>query len=570
MIRFTKIRYKNLLSVGNIFTEIDLVNNAVTLIIGDNGVGKSTLLDALSFGLFGKAFRNINKPLLVNSITGKHLVVEIEFIIGEISYKIIRGIKPNIFELYQNDVLLNQTAESKDYQEILEKQILKVNHKSFCQVVILGSATFRPFMQLPAAQRREVVEDILDLQIFTVMNSVLKDKVQKNNDAIIVNQGEQKLINEKVKLIKEHLLEIQNSNESIIKEKQSQIEDLEIKIIVQQSSIEVLTIEIKKFEKRVINEDRLRKKKIKLGNLKFQIEENLGDIKSDIHFFNSHEDCPTCKQKIGHEFRTQTISEKEQQVEKIVEGLKLLEEQYDELNDQISEIDNINLTMADSRMDISIAKTKIESLTNHIKEIKLEIERITKKTEDQDTSKIDELNSQLSTITDEYSELLEEKQILIVAGSLLKDSGIKAKIISQYVPIINRLINKYLASMDFFVQFELDEQFKETIKSRYRDEFSYESFSEGEKQRIDLSLLFTWRALAKLRNSINTNILIMDEVFDKSLDNNGVEQLMDIIKTLASDTNLFVISHKEIMNDKFSHIIKFTKYKNFTQMQKVS
>lgn len=567
MITFKKIRWKNLLSTGNVFTEIELDKDNTTLIIGDNGSGKSTLLDALLFVLFGKPFRKINKPQLLNSINKKGLVVEIEFTIARDRFKIIRGMKPNVFEVYKNDVLLNQTAEMKDYQEILEKQILKINHKSFCQVVILGSATFQPFMQLTTGQRREIIEDLLDLQIFTTMNSLLKDKIQQNNEQIQKNTYDKKLIEEKISIISEHIQKNQQNIEHLITEKTEKINELKDLIEIDHGKMKKVTNQIDVLTKKTKNQGVLQDKVNKLSKLKHEIEANLNSVKKEINFFTSHDDCPTCKQPIDGNFKASIINTKEQEVTQFSDGLDKLIDQYNTTNEKINEIMMINDQINYLKMDKYKLSTLIDSNNKIIDNLNREINRLTNDNDNTDISKINELNAQLNSINTTQIELSEEKDVLTSTSYLLKDNGIKARIIKQYVPVINKLINKYLSALDFFVQFELDEEFNETIKSRYRDEFSYSSFSEGEKMKINLAILFTWRAIAKLKNSINTNILIMDEVFDSSLDAYGTEEFMKLLNSLTKDTNTFIISHKtDQLGDKFDKTIKFTKIKNFSKI----
>ena len=567
MILFKKLRWKNLLSTGNVFTEIELNSHNTTLIVGENGAGKSTILDALSFALFGKAFRNVNKPQLLNTITQKNLVVEIEFSIGSNEYKIIRGIKPTIFEVYQNGNLLNQSAEMKDYQQILEKQIIKVNHRSFCQVVILGSATFEPFMQLAAWKRREVIEDLLDLQIFTTMNTLLKTKINENSENIIRTTGDKKLIEEKIKLIKVHMAELQNNNDQLIKEKQERIEETN-------NQIQLLNDEYWEFEKKrkelvesIEDEETISKKVKQLEKLKHQIEAKKAVLENDVKFFEKHENCPTCTQTISPDFREKTVLSKTNEIGEIESGLDQLIEQYEQTNSRLNEIMDIHTEINNQRMEIHRIKTKVTSLIEYRDSLDDEIKNINKKTADNEDTKISDLEKELEEVGVKYNQLIDDKTVMSAAASLLKDGGIKAKIIKQYIPVINKLINKYLSAMEFMCQFELDEEFNETIKSRYRDEFSYASFSEGEKMRINLAILFTWRAIAKLRNSINTNILIMDEVFDSSLDSNGTEEFLKLINHLTSDTNTFIISHKtDQLYDKFEKVIKFEKHKNFSRI----
>jgi DNA repair exonuclease SbcCD ATPase subunit len=567
MILFRSIRWKNFLSTGNLFSELDLSANKTTLIVGENGAGKSTLLDALSFVLFGKPFRKINKPQLLNTITQKQLVVEVEFSIGSSKYKIVRGMKPNVFEVYKDGKLLNQSAEMKDYQEILEKQIIKVNHKSFCQVVVLGSATFQPFMQLTASQRREIIEDLLDLQIFTTMNFLLKDKVQVNTQAITEISSNKKLLEDRISIVKEYLLEIQNSNEKLIEEKQAVI-------IETNEQIQKLDDEYWKYENKrkelddlLIDEETVSKKIYKLGQLRHQIEANLNILNKEVGFFHKYDNCPTCKQQIDETFKNETITTKETEIKNIHEGLEKLSQEYEKTNARLNELIEIHGEINSKKLEISRVKTKISSLIEYREILEKEIKNIDQKTVEKQDNKIPDLEKELNNLEINYNECLEDRNVLSVASTLLKDSGIKSKIIKQYIPIINKLINKYLSAMEFMCQFELDEEFNETIKSRYRDVFSYSSFSEGEKMRINLAILFAWRAIAKLRNSVNTNILIMDEVFDSSLDSNGTEEFLKIINSLTSDTNTFIISHKtDQLYDKFEKVVRFEKHKNFSRI----
>jgi len=567
MILFKKLRWKNLLSTGNVFTEIDLNTHNTVLIVGENGAGKSTILDALSFVLFSKSFRKINKPQLLNSITKKGLVVEVEFSIGGNEYKIVRGIKPGIFQVYQNDILMNQSADMKDYQEILEKQILKVNHKSFCQVVILGSATFQPFMQLTAWQRREIIEDLLDLQIFTTMNNLLKNKIILNNELNNQVVSNRKLVEEKIKIIKQHMLELQNNNEQLIEEKKQRILETDDQIDKLNNEFYSLEIKRKELEVSIEDESKISKKVKQLSELKHQIQAKRALINKDLNFFSQHDGCPTCKQIIDPTFKANTVEEKVTELNDIDQGLSLLTTQYEEANDNLNKIMEIHSEINNQKMEIHKVRTKINSLNEYKEELGKEINKINIKQDKNEDNRIGDLEVELKEIEKKQIELSEEKNILNAAGSLLKDGGIKARIIKQYVPVINKLINKYLSAMDFFVQFELNEEFNETIKSRFRDEFSYASFSEGEKMRINLAILFTWRAVAKLRNSVSTNLLIMDEVFDSSLDSNGTEEFLKILNSLTLDTNTFIISHKgDQLFDKFGKVIKFEKHKNFSKV----
>jgi len=567
MIFFKTLRWKNLLSTGNIFTEIDLAKSNNTLIVGENGAGKSTILDALSFALFGKPFRKINKPQLLNTITKKELVVEIEFNISSNQYKIVRGIKPTVFEVYQNGILLNQSAEMKDYQEILEKQILKLNMKSFCQVVVLGSATFQPFMQLPGGQRREIIEDLLDLQIFTTMNSLLKDKIQTNNEDLVDIAADQKVVMERIKLIKNHLLEKQTNNEKIVAEKINVIDDTNEKLIALYDQSKSIEEQIANLKESIQDEPKISKRINQLSQLRHKIEAKRALLDRDISFFKQHENCPTCTQGISSEFRENTLLTKNNEVESIDIALVDLVKQYDETNARLNEMIEVHANVQTLQMQLIKLRSNGESLAKYRDQLMIEINQINVAHEADEEDRMTELETELNLVATRYNDSMDKKQIFAAAAMLLKDGGIKARIIKQYVPVINKLINKYLSAMDFFVQFELDEEFNETIKSRFRDEFSYASFSEGEKMRINLAVLFTWRAVAKLRNSVSTNLLIMDEVFDSSLDSNGTEEFMKVLNNLTVDTNTFIISHKtDQLYDKFTNVIKFEKHKNFSKV----
>jgi len=567
MILFRKLRWKNFLSTGNIFTEFDLCSKDMTLIIGQNGAGKSTILDAITFALFGKPFRKVNKSQLVNSITKKNCIVEVEFSIGTVNYKIVRGIKPNVFEVYQNDKLLNQSAEMKDYQEILEKQILKVNLKSFCQVVILGSATFQPFMQLPGSQRREVIEDILDLQIFTIMNSLLKDKILSNGDSINTKYNEKKIIQSKIDMTMEHIKEMNNNNDKLIEEKQELIQETKHKLSEFKITHTDINTAVENLSLEVSDSDSVKRKIEKLKQLRHQIEAKVSHLNDNNDFFTDNHNCPTCKQDITDNHKKTIVDSNNVKIKELHDGLDKMAEEYQTVKSKIDEILDIQGKIQELNMQKIETNANMKSLEKYIEQLEKEINSISETKKEQSDNKVVEFEKELEELSKTYNNLIEDKQILTAASNLLKDSGIKAKIIRQYIPIINKFITKYLSAMDFFVQFELNEEFNETIKSRFRDEFSYASFSEGEKQKIDLALLFTWRAIAKLRNSVSTNLLIMDEVFDSSLDITATDYLMNIIRDVAKDSNIIVISHKEHMNEKFSNVVKFIKHKNFSAIQ---
>jgi DNA repair exonuclease SbcCD ATPase subunit len=567
MIYFKTLRWKNFLSTGNLFTEIQLNKTTNTLIVGENGAGKSTILDALTYSLFGKAFRKVNKGQLINTITRKELVVEVEFDIGQNKYKIIRGQKPNVFEVYQNGSLMNQSAEMRDYQEILEKQIIKMNLKSFSQVVVLGSASFVPFMQLSASQRREVIEDLLDLQIFTTMNSLLKDKVQTNNEGLNDIAADQRVLMERIKLIKKHLQEKQNNNEKIVAEKVLLVEDTNYKIEKLNQQYWNFDAAINSMKEQMVDEPTIAKHMQKVSQYRHKIEAAVAIINSDLNFFNEHKDCPTCSQAIEESFRDKVVAEKSVQLNESNNKLELLAKEYDEANTKINQLIEVQANINTKQMEQFRVKSNIDSLIKYRDQLEKEIKNINAIHEADEEDHMTELEAELNSVAIRYNDAMDQKQIFTAASMLLKDGGIKAKIIKQYVPVINKLINKYLSAMDFFVQFELNEEFNETIKSRFRDEFSYASFSEGEKMRINLAILFTWRAVAKLRNSVSTNLLIMDEVFDSSLDSNGTEEFLKIIKNLTSDTNTFIISHKgDQLYDKFETVLKFEKKQNFSKV----
>ena len=567
MILFKKLRWKNFISTGNLFTEIDLCKSSTTLIVGENGAGKSTILDALTFALFGKAFRKINKPQLLNSITRKDLCVEIEFDIGSNQYKIIRGIKPTIFEVYCNGQLANQSAESKDYQEILEKQILKLNIKSFCQVVVLGSATFQPFMQLSAAQRREIIEDLLDLQVFTTMNLLLKNRMVDNTNLLTDIAADQKVVTEKIKIVKQHLLERQTNNEKLVAEKISIIDDTDNKISDLTDQYHTISNQIDDLNVSIEDEPKVSKRINQLSQLRHKIEAKRALLDNDVNFFKKHENCPTCTQSISDDFRERTLASKNNEIENIDTALVDLVKQYEDTNQRLNEMVEVHMNINSLQMKQATHSSNIKSLVAYRNQLEKDINNINSSYETDEDNKTDQLEQELNDVAIRYNDAMDQKQIYTAASMMLKDGGIKARIIKQYVPVINKLINKYLSAMDFFVQFELDEEFNETIKSRFRDDFSYASFSEGEKMRINLAILFTWRAVAKLRNSVSTNLLIMDEVMDSSLDSNGTEEFMKILFDLVQDTNTFIISHKtDQFYDKFGYVIRFEKKQNFSKV----
>ena len=567
MISFSKVRYKNFLSTGNYFTEISLNTNPTTLIIGENGAGKSTFLDAITFGLFGKPFRNINKPQLVNSINDKDCVVEVEFSIASKQYKIVRGIKPNQFEIYCDGVLLNQDAKAKDYQDQLEKLILKMNYKSFTQIVILGSTNFTPFMQLSAADRRSVIEDLLDIQIFSAMNVVVKNKLNSYKTEAAQLKIQIDATKGKIELHKKHLDELKRNTKDIVDAKKKEVtenntalETLATESTAKDSQIDALLLQVS-------DEDASNKKFTKLNQLEAKIEGNIQKLEKDIEFYSVNSTCPSCDQAINN--KEEKVHSCNSKITELGDGLKKLKDESNAVLQRINTIKATQKELKSLEQDLVRINTSSKQIRNYIKKLEAEIDEIENKPAMSNEFKAQSktLLNELQTQNDKRKAASEAITNYDIISQLLKDGGIKSKIIKQYIPVINKLVNKYLASMDFFVNFNLDEEFKESIKSRHRDDFSYENFSEGEKKRIDLALLFTWRAVAKMKNSANTNLLIFDEVFDGSLDTNGTEEFLKLINMFNDGTNIFVISHKgDVLADKFKHTIKFGKVKNFSQM----
>lgn len=569
MIKFKAIRWKNFLSTGNVFTEIQLDANSNTLIIGENGAGKSTILDALTFALFGKAFRNINKPGLINSVNGKDCVVELEFDTNNKKYKIVRGIKPGVFEIYCNDTLLNQDSASKDYQEHLEKFILKMNYKSFTQIVILGSASFTPFMQLKPAERRSVIEDLLDIQIFSVMNTITKQKAQLNKENLERNRIELSSAEDKKVYIERTISGLQQNNQQ---KKTEYIDALGIhNQTYAQIKEEIATKEKERDEllDQAAEQNSLKDKYKKLIKLQSGIEANLRNHEDHFQFFDNHDECPTCNQKIDDDFKSDKIMETGVKIGDLKQGLTSINEKIDECLTEIGRVDTLLAKANAIKTEINSLKSKQSHLVSTINDLEEQIEKLG----NSDSMLLDAQNEHMVVeykilhLQDEKEELLNDRKYIDTALNLLKDGGIKSKIIKQYIPIINKNINKYLAQMGFFVNFNINEQFEETIKSRFRDEFSYDNFSEGEKMRIDLALLFTWRSIAKMKNSVNTNLLILDEVFDSSLDSNGTEEFLKIMWNMIGDAHVFVISHKQDqLFDKFQKVYRFEKVKNFSRL----
>ena len=567
MIHFETVRWKNFLSTGNNFTEIQLDRNSTTLIIGENGAGKSTILDALCFGLFGKPFRNINKPQLLNSVNGSAALVEVEFRIGTKKVKVIRGIKPNVFEIHVNGKLYNQDANSRDYQKYLEQQILKLNYRSFTQVVILGSSTFIPFMQLKSKQRREVVEEILDIQIFSLMNMILKTQLKTIVDDMREVDYQYNLTKEKITLQEKYIDEMFMYREKLIKEKSSLIAGNEEEVFKKNLDIKFHNTNNSELLTQITDNDSVNTKHNKLKDIQSQLKEKHRAHTKLVGFFESNEDCPTCQQHIDEVFKADMIDKKQGEADRVDGGLKELKDELHKVTSRQNDIKDIANRIRENEVYVAKENSSLVQLEKFNATLQSEIDHlVVGEINKSDHKKLDELKETLSGFDMQKSKLREDKTYAEASRNMLQDTGIKTKVIKQYLPIMNRLINTYLTSMEFYVNFTLNENFEETIKSRYRDEFTYDSFSEGEKMRIDLALLFTWRAVAKMKNSTNTNLLILDEIFDSSLDNTGTDEFLKILNTLG-DENVFVISHKQdALADKFRSTIKFEKIKNFSHV----
>ena len=567
MIVFEKLRYKNFLSTGDKFTEIDLTNTSSTLVVGQNGAGKSTMLDALSFALFGKAHRNVNKPQLINSVNNKDCVVEIEFIALGNSYKIIRGLKPNRFEIWQSGTMINQDSHAKEYQKVLEQNILKLNHKSFHQIVVLGSSSFIPFMQLSAGARRDVIEDLLDINVFSKMNTLLKEKTSILKDDLTTNDSKLQVVKTKIESLVSHIDELEKISESAKREKESELKESQAELARLENLLDESIAE--QFAELEAELDKVGKKKSELEKYQFQFDSKIKKFKKDVKFYEDNDQCPTCDQEITADTKDQKISESNKSREEIEAAGVELSKQLDSLT---KVIDDVQARYLESNTHVTNQETyrkSIVSLNKKICNIQGDIARCEEGSSSVHAAKSD-LESEKDfrdTLSAKRLSLLEEREYNSVIAELLKDTGIKTKIIKQYLPVINQLTNQYLQVLDFYVSFDLDEAFNETIRSRHRDAFSYDSFSEGEKQRIDLALLFTWRQVAKMKNSVATNLLVLDETFDSSLDADGVENLLKILDTLDNDTNVFIISHKgELLDNKFDRKIEFVKHKNFSKI----
>lgn len=566
------MRWKNLLSYGARFTEISLDKSPNTLIIGSNGAGKSTVLDALTYSLFGRPFRNVNKPQLINSINQKDCVVEIEFEVGKNHYRVCRGLKPSLFEIYLNGSLIDQTAKAKDQQRWLEQTILKLNYKTFCQVVVLGSASYVPFMELTAASRRAVVEDVLDIQIFSLMNILLKQRLSTLKTQYNENDYSINITEEKVELQKEYTKNLKKLNSDNLQSNKDRIIKSKDDIATYRVKIDAYQKEANKLLAKMVNKDKTENSHRSLVEYGQKITQKITKIRKEISFYEKKDTCPTCQQGIDEVFKTATIESKKIGLDELESGFTSLQTKMDEVSASLDVFGQLHIEMQNNEVQIQEANNSVTAINNYIQKVQSEIDELLEAKE----TVGDEVQDKLNTLTDELAAhekqkvvILEDQHYHSIVGIMLKDTGIKTKIIKQYLPIMNKLINKYLSDMDFFVNFTLDESFNETIKSRYRDEFSYASFSEGEKFRINVALLLTWREIAKMKNSASTNLLIMDEVFDSSLDATGSDEVLKLIKYMKG-INVFVISHKtDTLLDKFDNVLKFSKPKNFSQLESV-
>ena len=568
MITFKTIKWRNFLSTGQHFTEIDFTKNKTNLIIGTNGAGKSTILDALCFSLFGRSFRKINKPQLINTVNEKDCIVEVEFLIGTLEWKVIRGIKPNIFEIYCNDKVIDQVSASNDQQKWLEQTVLKMNYKSFTQIVILGSSAFVPFMQLPTSHRREVIEDLLDIKIFSSMNTVIKEKIRKIRDEVKTLELKKESLFDKVEMQKNFIEELEkrgNANINANKEKIANLDSEVVDCIKENTLIEEDVLNnIKKQEEVSGASDKLKK----LGTLKGKISQKVSTITVEHKFFNENAVCPTCTQEIDEEFRINKINDAQNKAKDLQSGYKELEVAIKEEEDREHQFTTLSKEITKLTHEVSRNNTKISGCQRQIRDLENEIQKLTNQLKNRN-SEHEKLESFQETLHNTYDELAIKKDSINYydfSYGLLKDGGVKSKIIKKYLPLINQQVNRYLQMMDFYINFTLDEEFNETVQSPIHEDFSYASFSEGEKQRIDLALLFTWREVARMKNSVNCNLMILDEIFDSSLDSSGTEEFLKIIQFVVKDANIFVISHKAGLEDRFESVIKFSKIKGFSRI----
>jgi DNA repair exonuclease SbcCD ATPase subunit len=568
MILFEKIRWKNFLSTGNQFTEVQLNKNSTTLIVGNNGAGKSTILDALCFVLFGKAFRKINKPQLINTTNEKDCLVEIELKIGSTDWMIRRGIKPNIFEIYRNGSVLDQSSSAIDQQKYLEQSILKMNYKSFTQIVILGSSNFVPFMQLTAASRREVIEDLLDIKIFSSMNVIIKEKIRSLKEEIRTLELKKESVKDKVEMQKNFIEELENLGNANVNANKEKIANCEKEIGNYMEENESIEEPLRKLIREQDEITGYAEKLKKLGQLKGKISQKVSTITKEHKFFIENTVCPTCTQSIEEEFRLNRISSAQDNAKELQSGYKELEEAIKKEEEREHKFNTLSKEISKLTNGISQNNIRINGLRRQIRNLESEIQTLTENLANRNSEheKLEQFKNDLKSVYDDLSGKKNLIQYHDFSYSLLKDSGVKSKIIKKYLPLINQQVNRYLQMLDFYINFTLDEEFNETVQSPIHEDFSYSSFSEGEKQRIDLALLFTWREVAKFKNSTNTNLLILDEVFDSSLDGFGTEDFLKIIRYVIKDANVFIISHKSGMEDRFESVLKFEKVKGFSRM----
>ena len=568
MITFKKIKYKNFLSSGNQFTEIDFQQHHTNLIVGTNGAGKSTMLDALTFVLFNKPFRKINKPQLVNATNERDCVVEIEFSINGRDYLVRRGIKPNLFDIEVNGAPLHKEADDRANQRILEENILKVNYKSFTQIVILGSSTFVPFMQLTTSNRREVIEDLLDIRIFSAMNSLIKDNIRTKREQIKALDLKKDTLKEKMKMQQEFIEELENRGNANIDANNQKIDKLDEEVVSYMKQNSVLEEDIFKYTKEQEEVTGAREKLSKLNNLRGKLSQKVSTITKEHKFFAENTVCPTCTQTIEEEFRVNRIEDVQNKAKELKDGYEELEKTIEFEQERERQFNALSKEITKLTHGISQNNTRISLNQRQIRDLEHEIQTIASNLQNRNTEheKLEEFRENLQKTIEYLSDKKQEIVHYDFAYSLLRDDGVKTKIIKKYLPFINQQVNRYLQMMDFYINFKLDGEFNETIESPIHENFSYSSFSEGEKMRVDLALLFTWREVARLKNSVNTNLLIMDEVFDSSLDGFGTEEFLKIIRYVIKDANIFVISHKTDLHDKFESVIRFDKVKGFSRM----
>ena len=565
MIIFKKLRYQNFLSSGNQFTEIDLIRNDLTLISGKNGSGKSTILDALCYVLFNKPFRNITLKQLMNTITNKGLMVELDMEINGTEYQIRRGMKPNVFDITCNDKMLDKEGARED-QENFEKNHIKMNHKTFTQVVVLGSANYIPFMRLTTPDRRKIVEDYLDIQIFSVMNGILKSRISENKAKLKDAEYAVELCEQRIDLHKKHIDSLKANNEELIAQKEIKVQELEADCCLLNVGISGYQSQVDELLEQISDEGKVTTRKNKIIEMGSALNERIRGLKKEIDFFNNHNECPTCKQDIDPDYKGGVVEKRSSKLEEITGGVSDLQQKLKDVNDRIKQIETTNTQITMFNRSIQDNNTKITLYNRSIAELNREIVTLRNVANTiEDDSDYENAKIELVEHKDELSKIKKHKEILDVSAVFLKDSGIKTKIVQQYIPVINKTINKYLADMDFLCEFNLDEEFNEVLKSRFRDTFSYESFSEGEKFRIDLALMFTWREVARLRNSVATNLLILDEVCDGPADDEAEDALFEILNK-QEGSNVFVISHNSRVKDRFDHEIKFKKVKNFSRI----